>query len=114
MVKSSYVPGRGDAVWLDFQPQAGHGPSGRRPALVLSPESYNRRVGLALACPITSNIKGYPFEVAIPSGLPVTGVILSDSVRSLDWQVRRAAFICHLPPRTVKATLACLGTLLGK
>lgn len=77
----AYVPDRGDVVWLDFTPQAGHEQGGRRPAVVLSPVAYNKKVGLALLCPITSQVKGYPFEVLIPSGSPVTGVILADQVK---------------------------------
>jgi mRNA interferase MazF len=80
-----YIPARGDVVYLDFDPQAGREQKGRRPALVLSPIAYNRRVGLCVACPITNQVKGYPFEVAIPAGFQVTGVILADQVKSLDW-----------------------------
>jgi len=87
---ASYIPGRGDLIWLQFNPQAGHEQAGHRPALVISPVAYNRRVGLALCCPITSQVKGYPFEVALPSGLEVAGVILSDQLRSLDWRARKA------------------------
>jgi mRNA interferase MazF len=108
----AYVPARGDAIWLDFTPQAGHEQASRRPALVLSPAAYNGRVGLALLCPITSQVKGYPFEVAIPDGLAVSGVILSDQVRSLDWRARTAAFIVHLPEAVVAEALAKLHTLL--
>jgi mRNA interferase MazF len=93
----SYVPERGDAIWIDFNPQAGHEQSGRRPAIVLSPQSYNGKVGLCLLCPVTSKVKGYPFEVLIPAGLGVTGVVLSDQVKSLDWRVRNAELIEHLP-----------------
>ncbi len=85
-----YVPDRGDIVWFTFDPQAGREQAGRRPALVLSPALYNRRASLALVCPITSHIKGYPFEVGLPEGLPVAGVVLADHVKSADWQVRRA------------------------
>ncbi|MGH9421802.1 MAG: endoribonuclease MazF, partial [Thermoanaerobaculia bacterium] len=92
-----YVPDRGDAVWLTFDPQAGHEQSGRRPALVLSPRIYNSRTGLAILCPVTTQIKGYPFEVSIPSGLPVSGVVLADQVRNLDWQARKASLICPVP-----------------
>src|SRR3954451_4617506 len=80
----SYVPERGDAVWITLDPQAGHEQAGRRPALVLSPSAYNGRVGLALFCPITSSSKGYPFEVRLPDGLPVAGVVGADQVKSLD------------------------------
>jgi mRNA interferase MazF len=76
---------------------------------VISPAAYNGKVGLAILCPITSQVKGYPFEVHIPSGLDVSGVVLSDQVKSLDWRARKAAFICRLP-RTV---LDKLGTLLS-
>ena len=96
-----YCPKRGDLVWLEFSPQAGHEQGGRRPALVLSPESYNGKVGLALACPVTSQVKGYPFEVPVPSGLPVSGVILVDQVRSLDWRARNAFYSCTVPAEAV-------------
>jgi mRNA interferase MazF len=109
---SKYFPKRGDLVWISFNPQAGHEQAGRRPALVLSPEAYNRKVGLALLCPITSRIKGYPFEVRIPDGLPTEGVILSDQVKSLDWRARRAAPICPLPQSTVREALKKAQTLL--
>src|SRR5437868_4449248 len=107
-----YVPDRGDAVWISFNPQAGRKQAGRRPAVVLSPSRYNGRVGLAIVCPITNQAKGYPFEVAVPPGLAVTGVILADHVRSVDWQVRTAEFICALPQTTVDDVLAKLNTLL--
>jgi len=86
---TGYVPERGEIVWLEFDPQAGHEQAGRRPALVISPKDYNAKVGLALVCPITSKIKGYPFEVVLPPGL-ITGAVLSDQVSSLDWRVRNA------------------------
>jgi mRNA interferase MazF len=108
----SYVPDRGDAIWFEFHPQAGHEQAGRRPALVLSPKSYNDRVGLMICCPITNKAKGYPFEVAIPEGLSVTGVVLSDQVKSLDWKARNAQFITHLPDVVFKDVLAKLNTLL--
>ena len=107
-----YIPSRGDAVWITFNPQAGHEQSGRRPALVLSPASYNGKVGLAILCPITSQVKGYPFEVAIPSGSRLGGVILADQVKSLDWRFRNAEFICKLPRQTTSEVLGRLGTLL--
>lgn len=83
MMARRYVPSRGDVVWLSFSPQAGHEQAGRRPALVVSPASYNRKVGLALLCPITSQVKGYPFEVSLPAGLEVSGVVLSDQIKVL-------------------------------
>lgn len=107
-----YVPARGDAVWITFNPQAGHEQAGRRPALVLSPSSYNGKVGLAILCPITSQIKGYPFEVTIPSGSKLGGVILADQVKSFDWRIRKAEFICKLPRKTTSEALDKLATLL--
>ncbi len=107
------VPDRGDVVWVTLAPQTGHEQAGRRPAVVLSPVAYNSKVGLALMCPITSRIKGYPFEVTIPAGLPVAGVVLSDQVKSLDWRVRRAERICALPQPAVTEVLQKLGALLA-
>jgi len=111
--KKKYVPDRGDAVWLTFDPQAGHEQSGRRPAVVLSPRAYNARAGLAILCPVTNQIKGYPFEVILPDGLVVAGAALADQVRSLDWQARRAMLICKLPRKTTSEILGKLETLLG-
>jgi mRNA interferase MazF len=109
---AAYVPERGDAVWITLDPQAGHEQAGRRPALVLSLGFYNQKAGLAMFCPITSRVKGYPFEVRIPDRLAVTGVILADQAKSLDWQARRVEFICRLPNATVVEVLQKLGTLL--
>lgn len=106
------APDRGDAIWVDFHPQAGHEQAGRRPALVLSPRSYNAKSGLALVCPITNQVKGYPFEVELPDALPITGVALSDQVRSIDWRARRARVIARLPDTTVQTALAKLQALL--
>ena len=89
----SYVPQRGDVVWLSFDPQAGYEQAGRRPAFVLSPESYNRKTGLFLACPVTSKVKGYPFEVVLPDGVGVSGAILADQIKSLDWKARRGGVV---------------------
>ena len=86
----TYVPDAGEVVWLQFNPQAGHEQSGMRPALVLSPAAYNAKTGLMLCCPITSQIKGYPFEVRITGHAKVSGAVLADQVKSLDWRVRRA------------------------
>lgn len=108
-----YVPDRGDVVWITLNPQAGHEQAGRRPAVVLSPAPYNGRVGPAILCPITNQIKRYPFEVLVPAGLSVTGVVLSDQVKSLDWRVRRAELICALPALTVAEVLLKLNTLLS-
>ena len=104
---------RGDVVWIAMNPQAGHEQAGRRPALVLSPAAYNGKVGLAILCPITSQVKGYPFEVQLPKGLPVEGVILSDQAKSLDWKAREAEFVCRLPTETVHEALLKLATLLS-
>ena len=82
------VPRRGEVVWIDMSPQAGREQMGRRPALVLSPAAYNGASGLAVVCPIASRVKGYPFEVRIPDGLPVHGVVLADQIKSLDWRER--------------------------
>ena len=111
---TAYVPDRGDVVWITLNPQAGHEQTGRRPALVLSPAAYNGKVGLAILCPITNQIKGYPFEVLIPAGLVVTGAILADQVKSLDWRARNAELICTLPAETVTEVLQKLGTLLSR
>jgi len=109
----SGVPDRGDVVWILLSPQAGREQAGRRPALVLSPAAYNRKVGLALFCPITSQVKGYPFEVRLPPDLPVTGVILADQVKSLDWRARKAEVACKVPDEVVQEVLLKLGTLLS-
>ena len=106
------VPRRGDVVWISMTPHAGHEQGGRRPAVVLTPVSYNGRAGLAITCPITSRVKGYPYEVAIPTGLPVEGVILADQARSVDWQARTAEFACELPDATMREVLLKLTTLL--
>lgn len=111
---SLYVPDRGDVVYVDFQPQTGHEQAGRRPALVLSPSEYNGKVGLAILCPITTHIKGYPFEVILPAGCRVRGAVLADQVKSLDWKARKAEFKCALPVEVVEETLEKLSTLLSE
>lgn len=108
-----YVPDRGDAVWLTFEPHAGHEQSGRRPAVVISPRRYNGLSGLALLCPVTTQIKGYPFEVVLPSGLPIEGAVLSDQVRSLDWRARKASRICALPSGTIEEVVGKLQVLVS-
>jgi mRNA interferase MazF len=107
------VPERGDVVWITLDPRAGHEQRGRRPAIVLSPISYNRKVGLAIMCPITSVVKGYPFEVAIPEGLGVSGVALADQVKSLDWRARRAEVTEKLSSEVTDEVLAKLSALLA-
>lgn len=109
----SYIPDTGDLIWLSFSPQAGREQAGRRPALVLSPRQYNSKAGLCLACPVTSRPKGYPFEVALPDGLPIQGVVLSDHVKSADWEARGGAQIAQAPPEVVEQVRAKLKPLLG-
>ena len=108
-----YTPECGDVVWISLAPQAGQEQPGRRPAVVLTPQTYNSRVGLAVLCPITSQIKGYPFEVLIPPGLTIEGAILADQVESFDWRAHRAELICSLPPAVVEEALGKLRALLG-
>jgi mRNA interferase MazF len=97
---AAYVPNRGDLVWLDFDPQAGHEQAGRRPAMVLSPTNYNQKTGLMICCPVTNQAKGYPFEVSItPLTGKATGVALSDQVRCLDWRVRNASKFAVVTPQ---------------
>ena len=109
-----YVPDRGDVIWITLNPQAGHEQAGRRPAVVLSPAAYNGKVGLAVLCPVTRQAKRYPFEVQIPGGLNVEGVILADQVKSLDWRARRAELACQLPDETIAEVLRKLNTLLAE
>jgi mRNA interferase MazF len=108
-----YVPGRGDIVWLCFNPQAGHEQAGHRPALVVSPLPYNRKTGLALFCPITSQVKGYPFEVVLHREGQPSGVILTDQIKSLDWRVRKAKRISRASRDVMGEVLAKIHTLIG-
>ena len=112
VTSKTYVPDRGHAIWITLNPQAGHEQAGRRPAMVVSPAAYNGKVGLAILCPITNQVKGYPFEVLIPPGLAVTGAILADQAKSLDWRARKAEFICALPQATVAEVRGKLAALL--
>lgn len=107
-----YVPDRGDVVDINFDPQEGREQAGRRPALVLSPASYNGKVGLGLFCPITNQKKNYIYEVELPKGAGVTGVVLSDQVKSLDWRKRQAKKKCTVPDEIVIDVLAKLNTIL--
>lgn len=109
----AYVPDAGEFVWLTFDPQAGHEQSGRRPALILSPKAYNIKAGLAIACPVSTRVKGYPFEVVVPLGSSVSGVVLADQVKSLDWKERRAEQAGKAPASVVEEVLARLAPLLG-
>ena len=107
-------PAAGELIWISFDPQKGAEQSGRRPAIVLSPPEYNTRVGLALMCPITSRIKGYPFEVCLPPEGEITGVVLADQVKSLDWRARNAEIVDRVPESILEEVLSKLGTLLRK
>lgn len=111
LAPGGYVPERGDVVWIQLTPQAGHEQAGRRPALVVSPAAYNGKVGLALLCPITGQGKGYPFEVQLPPE-QVSGVVLSDQVKSLDWRARQAEFATRVPDAVVGEVLQKIATLL--
>ena len=108
-----YVPDAGDVVWIDFNPQAGREQAGRRPALVLSPLLYNEKAGLAIACPVTSKAKGYPFEVALPPNFKIAGVILSDHLKSVDWKERKAEFVATVPQPILEAVRERVAALLG-
>lgn len=110
---ATYCPSRGDIVWVDLVPTLGHEQSGRRPAIVLSPLEYNRAVGLMLCCPITRKEKEYPFEVRIPEGFQISGVVLSDQLRSLDWKSRTTSLVAKAPREVVDDVLAKLQTLLA-
>ena len=106
------VPERGDVVWMTPFAGTGQDPSARRPAVVLSPQAYNGRVGLAIVCPIVTRVTGYPFEVPVPPGLPVTGVILADQTVSLDWRAHRAERICSLSSSALEEALGKIRSLL--
>lgn len=113
MVGDSHVPQRGDLVWLNFNPQAGHEQAGHRPALVLSPREYNEKSSVALFCPITSTVKGYPFEVELPPGGPIGGAVLADQVRSLDWRARGLKFAAAAPRQVIAEVRGKLLALLS-
>ena len=107
-----YTPEQGDIVWLTLNPKKGHEQSGRRPAVVLSPSSYNMKVGLAIFCPITSKEKGYPFEIRLPEKCSIQGVILVDQVKSFDWRSREAEYICTISHSLLKEISSRLKLLL--
>jgi len=111
MVKPE-APELGDIVWLSFSPQLGHEQAGRRPSLVLTPRFYNQPTKLCICCPITTKIKGYPFEVILPEGLPVSGAVAADQAKSYDWEARNAEFITRAPEQVLTATLDKLHALL--
>ena len=112
MVTRAYVPDAGDLVWLTFDPPTGHEHRGRRPALIVSPRVYNAKARLAIACPITSQVKGYPFEVELPAAGTITGVVLADHVRNVDWEARRIAFEATAPDEVLTEVRARLRALL--
>ncbi|MHB8523575.1 MAG: endoribonuclease MazF [Limisphaerales bacterium] len=114
MRRPVYLPAQGDLVWLDFTPHAGHEQGGRRPAVVVSPTTYNERIGLALVCPVTSQAKGYPFEVTLPEGAPIHGVVLADHIKSQDWRARKAVFAGRLEEPTLRAILTRARLLLTR
>lgn len=108
-----YIPERGDVVWLDFDPQTGHEQAGKRPALVISPFAYNKKVGLAIFCPITSQEKGFPFEVKLPKSIKAKGVVLADQIKNLDWQQRNAVFFCKTSEEVLEEVLEKVQTLIS-
>ncbi len=112
MSQTSETPDRGDIVWLSFDPSAGREQQDRRPALVLSPKIYNKKTNLALICPITNKQKGYPFEVLLPDSLEVSGVVLSDQLKSLDWKSRSATIACKVTNELVDEVLEKISLLL--
>jgi mRNA interferase MazF len=111
-VTAAYLPDRHHLIWLDFDPQAGREQRGRRPALVLSPQRFNRLTGFALVCPVTSRSRGWRFEVLLPVGLPITGVVLADQARTLDWRDRSAEFVCAVPEQLTAQVIGKFRTLL--
>lgn len=113
VVARPYVPDRGDIVWINFSPHAGHEQAGKRPGLVLSPREYNDKVGLAVVCPITSRVKDFPFEVLLPEGLRITGVVLADQVKSLDWRSRQVEFVATTPAAVVDDVVAKILSLMS-
>jgi mRNA interferase MazF len=113
VVARTYIPDAGDLVWLTFDPQAGHEQRGRRPALILSPRAYNSKARLAIACPITTHVKGYPFEVPLPPGGKISGVVLADHVKNLDWRARQVVFEAKAPADIVIDVRERLRVLLG-
>ena len=111
MGKGTYVPVRGDIIWISFSPQRGHEERGHRPAVVLSKRSYNERSGLALVCPVTSRVKGYPFEVPVKTKT-ITGVALADQIRSVDWSARKAERIEALDTKSLRDVARIAAALL--
>lgn len=113
VARASYVPARGDFVWVELDPRVGSEQAGRRPGLILSEKIYNEASGLAIACPITSKRKGYPFEVPLPEGGKIAGVVLSDHVRSIDWRVRNVRLIGRAPAGFCDLVAQYVGRLIS-
>lgn len=111
--RKAYIPDQGDIVWIEFNPQAGHEQPGLRPSLIISPAAYNNKAKLALICPITSKIKGYPFEVILPDKFKIRGTILSDQIKSLDWQASKAKFIAKAPLEVITDVIAKIKTIIA-
>ena len=111
MVKKKYIPERGDIVWLNFNPGSGHEQKGKRPAIVISPKEYNEKTGLGIFCPITSKIKNYPFEVQI-ANKKINGVVLSDQIKSLDWETRDVEYITKELPEKLDEIIKKISVLL--
>lgn len=113
MSRINWVPDSGDLIYLDFDPQSGHEQAGTRPAIVLSPAQYNSKAGLAIVCPITTQAKGYPFEVPIPAGQKIAGVVLADQLKSVDWKSRRAKLVAPAPRTVLDTVRQYVGLLVG-
>ena len=112
MVTKSYIPSRGDLIWVNFSPAYGHEQRGKRPAIVISPLSYNEKSGIALICPITSKAKNYPFEIFVNEG-KIKGVILADQIKSVDWKERHAKFVAQASTQTIRMTQKYLALIIA-
>jgi len=108
----AYVPERGDVVWIPLDPQAGSEQAGHRPALVLSPRTFNRKLNVVFCCPITSRAKRFEFDIPLPEGLDVKGVVLAHHLKSLDWRVRNARFMTRVPEYVVEDVLVMVASIL--
>ena len=111
--QQNYIPAQGDLVWLEFDPQAGHEQAERRPAIIISPKEYNKKTGLALVCPITSKIKNYPFEVLLPNSHAITGAILSDQIKNLDWKIRKATYVTKANEEVMQEVIAKIYAIIS-
>ncbi len=113
MKSGSYIPDRGDIVWINFTLQTGHEQRGKQPALVMSPKIYNEKTSLCICFPVTSKVKGYPFEVALPATLSIEGVILSDQIKNLDFRAREVNFECKVPASVIESVQKNIFALVG-